>query len=307
MNVLVTGATGFIGSHLARLALAEGHAVTAILGPDSDRWRILDIEDRLAFIACDLADLRPIEAHLARERPDLCLHLAWRGWSGSLATVEENIASLSVGLGFMRSVAQFGCPRFVAAGTCFEYDTTFPLLSESTPTQPHDLYGTCKRALFQIAEQFSRLTKMEIVWPRIFYSYGPYEDRRRLVPSIVLALLRGDPAPTTAGEQIRDYLHVEDVASAIWAVSQSRFTGAVNIASGTPVAVKTIITEVGRLLGRPELVRLGALAYREGEPMRIQADATLLRSRFRWTPRYDLQTGIAQTIEWWRAHRRDGQ
>lgn len=301
MKILLTGVTGFIGSHLARIALAKGHAVAAIVRPGSDRWRIRDIEQRLALIEWDLGEQRAIEARLAADRPDLCVHLAWRGWSGSLATVDENITSLSIGLGFMRMVAGLGCSRFVAAGTCFEYDTTHPLLSETTPTEPHDLYGTCKRALFHVAQQFSRLTKMEIVWPRIFYSYGPYEDPRRLVPSVVLALLRGDSANTTAGEQIRDYLHVEDIASAIWAVAQSDFTGAINIASGTPVAVSRVVSEVGRLIGRPDLLRFGALPYREGEPMLIRADASLLRTRIGWSPRFDLVTGLAQTIEWWRS------
>jgi nucleoside-diphosphate-sugar epimerase len=301
MKVVVTGAAGFIGSHLVRLALAEGHAVTAIVRPGSDRWRLHDIESRLTLIESDLADGRALARRLSLDRPDLCLHMAWRGWSGSPATVEENIVSLGIGLEVMRIVAELGCARFVAAGTCFEYDTSHPLLSETTPTQPHDLYGSCKRALFQVAEQFSSLTKMSIAWPRIFYSYGPYEDRRRLVPSVVLALLRGEPAATTAGEQQRDYLHVEDVAAAIWAVAQSDFSGAVNIASGAPVTLKTIVHHIGRVIGRADLLRVGAIPYREGEPMLIRADASLLRTRFAWAPRYDLETGIARTIAWWRA------
>jgi nucleoside-diphosphate-sugar epimerase len=306
MKIVLSGATGFIGSHLARLAVADGHAVSVIVRPGSDRWRLHDLGRQLSFIECDLGNLPAIEARLSRDRPDLCLHMAWRGWSGSLATVEENIRSLSAGLEFMRALAQLGCPRFVAAGTCFEYDTTYPLLSEGTPTQPHDLYGTCKGALFHVAEQFSRMTKMAVVWPRIFYSYGPYEDRRRLVPSIALALLRGEPAATTAGEQVRDYLHVEDVASAIWTVAQTDFVGAVNIASGIPITVKSIVEEIGLATGRPDLIRIGALPYREGEPMLIRADASLLQARFPWKPRYDLQAGIAQTVAWWRAHTRDG-
>jgi nucleoside-diphosphate-sugar epimerase len=307
VKVLITGVTGFIGSHVARLALAQGHEVAAVVSPGSARWRIRDLVSRLTLIEQDLGEVDRLRKRLAGGRPDLCLHLAWRGWSGSLATVEENITSLSASLEFMRAVAELGCPRFVAAGTCFEYDTTHPLLTETTPTQPHDLYGTCKRALFQVAEQFSRLTKMAIAWPRIFYSYGPYEDRRRLVPSIVLALLRGEPAATTSGEQVRDYLHVEDIASAIWTVALSDFTGAVNIASGTPITLKTIIHEIGRRMGCVDRLQIGALPYREGEPMLIRADASLLRTRFAWTPRFDLETGIAQTIDWWRGQVASGR
>lgn len=301
MKVVLTGATGFVGSQLARLALSQGHAVIAIVRPGSDRRRILDVEGRITFIERDLADLPAIEARLAAERPDLCLHMAWRGWYNSQATVEENLTSLALSLEFMRVVAKLGCPRFVSAGTCFEYDMTFPLLSETTPTPPHDLYGTCKRAFLDIAEQFSLVTKLEIAWTRLFYSYGPYQDPGRLVPAIVLALLRGEPAATTDGEQVRDYLHVEDVASAIWHVAQSRFTGAVNIASGQPITVRALVSEVGRLMGKADLLRFGALPYRQDEPMAIRADASLLRERLGWSPRYELETGIAATIAWWQA------
>ena len=299
MKVLLTGATGFIGSQLARLAVSQGHSVTAIVRPGSDRRRIRAIEGRLHFIEQDLADLRAIEPQLAGERPDLCLHLAWRGWANSQAAAEENLTSLALSLEFMRVVAQLGCPRFVSAGTCLEYDPTLSLFSETTPTPPHDLYGTSKRAFFDVAEQFSRLAKLEVVWTRLFYSYGPYQDRGRLVPAIVLGLLRGEPFATTAGEQVRDYLHVEDVASAIWHVAQSRFTGAVNIASGTSITVRELASEVGRLMGRLDLLRFGALPYREDEPMVIQADASLLRDRLGWSPHYNLETGIAATVAWW--------
>ncbi len=301
MKVLVTGATGFIGSHLARLAVNEGHSVQALVGPASDRWRVRDIEDRIQFIESDLRELRVSDTSLALDRPDLCVHLAWRGWSGSLAAVEENVTSLSVGLEFMRLVAELRCPRLIVAGTCLEYDTTYPTLSEGTPVRPGDLYGTCKNAFFQVAQEFSRQAKMEVVWPRIFYSYGPYEDPRRLVPSIVLAVLHGQPAKATGGEQIRDYLHVEDIASAIWTVARTGLTGAVNIASGISVSVGDVIRQIAELMGRPDLVRLGALPYRKGEPMVIRADASLLRERVGWHPQFDLRSGLRRTIEWWRA------
>ena len=99
---------------------------------------------------------------------------------------------------------------------------------------------------------------------------------------------------------MRDYLHVEDVASAIWRVATSDLTGAVNIASGEPVTIADLATRIGRLLGRPELVQLGAMPYRPDEPMRILADAATLRQRLGWTPRFDLDRGLADTVRWWK-------
>jgi nucleoside-diphosphate-sugar epimerase len=230
-------------------------------------------------------------------RPEVCVHLAWKGWSGK-AEADANLSSLGVSLELLRKMPELACPRFVAAGTCFEYDLSAAVLSESTPLRPHDLYGGCKKSLFEVAQEFSALTGVSVVTPRIFYSYGPLEDARRLVPSITQALLRGEIAKATAGEQVRDYLHAADIASAIWAIAQSDATGAVNVASGEPVTIAQIATRIADLLGRSELLQLGALKYRDGEPMHILGDAGRLRS-LGWAAKHTLDTGLAETVEWW--------
>src|SRR5688572_13346895 len=92
MKVLITGATGFIGSHLARRSVAEGDRVIAVVRPRSDRWRIRDIEGALSFIESDLRDFSRCAAQLASDPPDVCIHLAWQGWSGSAVPIEENIS-----------------------------------------------------------------------------------------------------------------------------------------------------------------------------------------------------------------------
>jgi nucleoside-diphosphate-sugar epimerase len=298
-RVFLTGGAGFIGSHLARLLVREGHEVTAIIRPGADRWRLADIASRLDIIDADLTELATLKPRLRASRPDVCIHLAWKGWSGK-AEADANLTSLGISLELLRSMPDLGCPRFVAAGTCFEYRLTSNRLAETTPLAPHDLYGACKKSLFEVAQEFSALTGVSVVTPRIFYSYGPYEDARRLVPSITQSLLRGEVARVTPGEQVRDYLHVEDVARAIWTVANSNATGAVNIASGEAGTIADIARRLGQIVGRPELVRIGELPYRDGEPMHILSDATKLRRELGFEPRYDLDRGLHQTIEWWR-------
>jgi nucleoside-diphosphate-sugar epimerase len=295
---VLTGATGFIGSHVARLLVAQGHTVFAIIRPGANRWRLADIERELRIIPGDLRDLSSLRDALRAARPEICVHLAWRGWSGQ-AEAEENLTSLGVSLDLLRMMPELSCGRFVNIGTCFEYDFSRNPQAETTALRPRELYGTCKKSLFEVAQQFSALTGVSVVTPRVFFSYGPFEDVRRLVPSVALALLRGDVAKVTPGEQVRDYLHVEDVASAIWRVATSGIVGAVNIASAEPVTVADLTARVGRILGKPELVRLGAIPYRPNEPMCIVGDATMLRDLLRWSPRFDLDRGLAATLSWW--------
>ena len=101
--------------------------------------------------------------------------------------------------------------------------------------------------------------------------------------------------------QVRDMVHVEDAASAIWAIARSTHIGPVNVASGVPVRVVDIAQEIASIVGRAELLQVGALPYRALEPPVLVADTTLLREAIGWSPRFDLRTGLEHTVEWWRA------
>jgi nucleoside-diphosphate-sugar epimerase len=281
MKILLTGAAGFIGSHVARELVRGGHEVHATVLPTDDLWRIRDIEPSLKLYRGTL-DLVPVE-------PDLAISLAWYAVPGKYLTAPENRECLEQSLRLLKNLR---C-RAVFAGTCFEYDTSLGLLREDSPTTTSTLYTQCKDALRREV-----VKRPGTAWVRFFYLYGPYEDPRRLVPSVIRSVQRGEPANVSPGEQGRDFLHVEDVASAVCATAFSRLEGAVNIGSGEAPTVREIVTKIGALGGRPDLIRLGAVPYYPGEPMLIQADNSKLQSTG-WLASYDLDRGLAQTFEWW--------
>ena len=148
---------------------------------------------------------------------------------------------------------------------------------------------------------------MEVAWLRLFYQYGPFERRQRLVSAVINSLLHNQTAKVTKGEQIRDFLHVEDVAAAIWAVAQSHLTGPVNVGSGQPVSVREIVSMVGDILNRAELIAFGALPYSASDPKFICANNRRLVENTTWTSRYDLEDGLRQTIDWWQMYWRSDQ
>ncbi len=299
MQVFITGATGFIGSQVTRLAVREGHTVYATIREDSDTARIRDCLDSLHPISCDLLAIDELAAHLERIRPDLFIHLAWYAVPGKYPAALENLDVLSASLQLAKHLARLGGVRFVQVGSCFEYDLSQGYLSETSRTQPRSLYAASKLAFDLALDQLAQVTGMPIASPRLFYQYGPFEDERRLVPAVILSLLRNERARTTAGEQVRDFLHVEDVASALWAIARSNLCGPVNIGSAKPVTVREIVNTIAAILGREQRVALGAIPYSASDPMFVCANNRRLVENTGWTPQYDLERGLRHTIAWW--------
>ncbi len=300
MKVLLTGAPGFVGAALARLLIQEGYQVYALVRPESDLWRIQDLGDSINILHGDLLSPGQVATCVERVQPELCFHLAWCAEPGVYLSSPLNIQYVNASLNLASRLAEAGCRRLVAAGTVAEYDADFGYLSESTPTRPVSLYAASKVALFTLLNQLAKQIELTLAWARIFYIYGPYENERRFIPDIINTLLRNEPTRTTPGEQVRDYLHVADVARALSAVGRSDISGAVNIGTGLPVTNRDIVLKIGSLLDRPDLVKFGDLPYRSGDPMFVCADNRRLVEATGWRPRYDLERGLENTVAWWR-------
>jgi nucleoside-diphosphate-sugar epimerase len=300
MRVLVTGAAGFVGSHVARLLVQERCEVLALVRPGSDLWRIADIESRVRLLHGDFLRVNDIEDSLRILKPDVCIHLGWYAKPGEYLHSVENIDLVAGTARLASKLAEVGCRRFVGVGTCFEYDTAGGYLSERAPLAPRFLYSACKAATFMMLTNLP-LKDMTVAWARLFYLYGPFENERRLVPSVIYALLRGQEARCTRGEQVRDFLHVEDLASALWAIACSSLAGAINVGSGAPITVAGLVGLIGEILGRTDLIKLGALPYAKGDPPFVCANNHRLRTDTSWQQRFGLEDGLKRTIEWWRS------
>lgn len=303
MKILLTGAHGFVGSHLARILLEEGAKVYAVVRPGADLSRIAELKSSVHLIRADLLEKDSVASSISAAKYDSCIHTAWYAEPGKYLHSDRNVDWVGASVHLAWMLATNGCKRMVGLGTCFEYDLTQGILSEASPLKPASLYAASKLAAGRGIESMANALDMSFAWARLFYLYGPGEDPRRLVPSVITSLLEGREAKTTFGEQVRDYLHVSDVARALYEIVQSDLQGPVNIGSGETHSVAEIVTEIAGIVGREDLLKRGALPYREGDPEVVLADNRRLLRATNWRPRYGLREGIRDTVEWWRGQK----
>lgn len=295
-RVLVTGATGFIGSHTIHPLLQRGYEVHAV---SSKLPHVVD--ESVVWHQADLMDSPSIARLLKDAHPTHLLHMAWYVVPGKLISSELNFDWVRASMELLKSFQQQGGKRVVMPGSGYEYDWSYGYCHETrTPTVPNTTYGACKHAMDVMAQAFCRSHQISYAWPRLFFLYGPNEHPDRLVSSVIRSVLQGQEARCSHGRQMRDYLHVQDVADAMVSILDSTLEGPINIGSGVAMTLRDIIITIGRTLGKEDLIKLGAIPSRANDAPMVVADIERLTTTMQWQPKYSLETGLAHTIEWWR-------
>lgn len=292
-RVLVTGANGFVGRACLPRLLERGfevHAVSRSVPPASAivQWHHANVKSR--------AEMQGLLSNL---RPTHLLHLAWYTQPGAFWASPENLDWLHCSIELFREFELSGGSRIVATGSCAEYDWTTGLCHEqTTPCRPNTLYGRTKLATATFLEAMSQ-DNMSTAWARLFFMFGPEASAVRIPGAIISALNRNEPAKYSDGTQERDFLHIDDVARGIVTLVDSAVAGPVNICSGTAIPIREIARQVAELLGKPELLQIGALPTSASEPALIVGDNARLREELGWSPSLTLCQGLSQTIAEW--------
>jgi nucleoside-diphosphate-sugar epimerase len=281
--------------------LDEGFEVVALVREQSDLWRINDLLERVGVIRADLSNIKRAAAPAILEaKPEAVFHLAWQGVTSDFRNDPEQITSNVKGsLELFETVRAAGCKLWVGTGSQAEYGVRDCLLTEETPVNPQTAYGVGKLCVGLLTKKLCELAGMRYVWLRLLATYGPKDDEKHLIPSLIHSLLRGEHMSLTSGEQKWDYLYVEDAAEAIVRAAVTKEAeGVFNLGSGEVHTVRNIVERIRNLIDPSTSLGFGEIPLAPDQITHLQADITKFKAATAWTPRTSLDEGLRRTIEW---------
>ena len=293
MKILVTGATGFIGSAFARLALSRGHTIGGMMLPTETPPAHVPVSDKMTWLKGTLAELpwREVE----RFKPDVCVHFAWIATPGVYLESPENENYLRWSLDLVHRLCGIGTNHIVGVGTCIEYKVTnAPLSEDTTPVDPTTLYSRCKNTLRETLEAEAKRDGWTFCWGRVFYPYGVGEHPARLCSALIQKFRGGEKLLLKTPHSTKDYIYIEDLAEAILLTVEKKFTGSINWGTGIGISVRQIADTVAGMLGRPELV--DEVSPPEKDPLGyVVADADRLK-QLGWKQAHNIRQGLEKLL-----------
>ena len=275
-RLLLTGASGFIGTHCLRLILGGDHGeIHAVTRPGR--------QPSVSGVTWHAADLR-VAAEATRiidtVRPTHLFHAAWIATPGIYLSSLENVDWLQASIALVRAFAEQGGQRFVGVGSSAEYATSdVPCDEDLTPLHPSSIYGHCKLAFWNAVQGLAQYYNMQAAWGRVFLPYGPGDSPARLIPTALAALRAGRPLPLSRGEQLRDFIYAPDAAKQLVGLLGASAIGAFNIGSGEARSVRSVIEAIADRFGARACLRFGELTPRGWEPPVLVANMQKYRDQ----------------------------
>lgn len=301
---LVTGATGFVGACLTRFLISQDKKVSIIVRNKKLNWRLSDISSKLTIYECDILN-NSLHEVVNKVKPTVIFHLASYGSLPDETDADRMIdVNIKGTLNIVNAVKDNKFKLFINTGSSSEYGTKKISMNESALPAPINDYGVTKTAATLFCSKIARSENLPIITFRLFSPYGYFEEKNRLIPSIILSLMKNEPINLSSPTYVRDFIFIDDVIDAyIKALEFPLKPGQIfNIGSGKQHSVKDVLAAIlQETKTNPTIVWDSVKKQaRQDEPKHWQADITKAKKTFKWRPKNDLYQGIAKTLNWFR-------
>jgi UDP-glucose 4-epimerase len=305
-EVLVTGAAGFIGSHLTKRLLEEGAEVHAFLRKDSNQFRIRDLIGDITVWYGDLRDYPSICSCIKNSKPQIVFHLAaLRNVKRDPELIEPMIdINIKGTINLLRGIIKekITLERFVNTGSSEEYGNGSVPFNEGQKEIPVSPYSASKVAAVYFCQMLYRTMGLPTVTLRPFLTYGPYQDIDMFIPSLIYHCIEGKDFPMTEGDQTREFNYIDDIIEAyLLAARCPKVSGEIiNIGNGIEYRIKDVAKKIVHIMGEPIRLLVGALPKRAGETEHVFCSNEKAKGLLGWSPRINLNEGLERTIDWYK-------
>lgn len=300
-KVIITGATGFVGANLVRMALEAGAEVDILTRRNSNMWRIKDLLEDINNNTLDLLDYNETTSIISSIKPDIIYHLATYGGKPNqddlCRIIQTNFIST---VNLIQACKKVNFELFVNTGSSSEYGIKANPMREYDCPEPINNYGVSKCAATLYCQTEAKKEKLPIVTLRLFSPYGNYEESARLIPSVIMACLRGESPRISSPRFVRDFIYIEDVINSYARlINAPDISGQIfNVGSGKSHSIGEVANIIIGLTGSRVELLTGREQIWPNEPENWQADISKAKHVLGWKPQYDLDQGLRASIKW---------
>ncbi len=269
MNILLTGASGYIGSHIAEHLIANNHIVLCTKRNKSNLWRCQTFLNNVQWTSTDEQNWKEVTISF---HPQVIIHTAWDGVDATgRGDWGKQISNLCFQQDLLHIAQKSLCKKFIGFGSQAEYGEFSGCIDENYPAQPNSAYGAVKLASLDILRTFCELHQIGWYWFRLFSCFGEREGDTWLIPSAVKNMLRQQSMDVTLGEQKYAYLYIGNVAKVVVAtLTTSADSGVYNLSSEHVISIRELLEKIKDWVNPSFDLKFGALPYRAGQPMWVQ-------------------------------------
>jgi nucleoside-diphosphate-sugar epimerase len=294
-KIVITGATGMIGSAAARCAVERGFDVLCVIRKDSGRLDNLPKSERLKTVYADISEYAELDIS---GDYDVFYHLAWEKTFGvSRDDADTQVANIQYTLDAVRLAKRLGCKKFVGAGSQAEYGVVTEPLRADTPVNPLSGYGIAKFAAGKLGRLLCSQLGISFNWVRILSVYGLLDGAHTLIMYAINELRAGRSPEFTKCEQIWDYLYCDDAAAALLAVGANGADGkAYPLGSGQARRLSDYLEALSGVVNPAGVLRFGRKDYYPHQPMYLCADISELTDDTGWKPEVSFEDGVRRII-----------
>ena len=304
-RILITGITGFLGSHIAENLVNNGLQVLGLKRKDSNIWRCEGFKEKIIWV--DIDEYGLFEEKLEKYSFESIIHAAWIGvGSKSRNDWNEQSKNITFLLSLLTVAKTVGVEKFVFLGSQAEYGYIEEKISESHTTNPSDAYGSVKLACLEIVKSFCRMNDINWVWLRLFSLFGTKENRNWLIPSLISSMLASERIKLTPGEQKYAYLFVEDFCVIVTKILiMTVQSGVYNISSNETRTIKSLVEDIRNRVNPDFVLNFGNVNYTEGQSMHIEGDISKIATQIGEIQLTDFSIALASTINYYIKNRND--